>query len=338
MTALFSLIIIGSAIVILASFLPLIPTHAGIVRICDFPRLQILIGGLAGLVGLVLVRDWQSWTFWVVAPLLCLAIALQTARILPYVPFAKKESRAAETRGHGTEFSLLIANVQQKNRNSGKLSQLVEQYDPDLVFLVEVDRWWEKQLQRIADGYPHVTSLPQDNGYGILFMSRLPVESCLVRRLVKPEIPSLKVRLGLQCGHSFWFYGLHPEPPGPVQDAEERDTELLLVATEVRDEGQPAVVAGDLNDVAWSRTTARFQRVSNCLDPRRGRGLYATFHADHWFARWPLDHLFHTKDFATIQLAVLAHIGSDHFPVFVRLSFAEARDTHSRSEKISNPT
>ena len=40
-------------VVTLASFLPLIPTHAGIVRICDFPRLQILIGGLAGLVALV---------------------------------------------------------------------------------------------------------------------------------------------------------------------------------------------------------------------------------------------------------------------------------------------
>ena len=100
MTALFSIVIILSAIVILASFLPLIPTHAGIVRICDFPRLQILIGGLAGLVGLVVVCDWQSWTFWVVAPLLCLAIALQTARILPSWPrhriFASHCQRAAE--------------------------------------------------------------------------------------------------------------------------------------------------------------------------------------------------------------------------------------------------
>ena len=133
---------------ILASFLPLIPTHAGIVRICEFSLLlQIPTGGLAGLVGSSSSATGKVGLVGLRAPLLCVAIALQMARILPYVPFAKKESRAAETRGHGTEFSLLIANVQQENRESGKLSQLVEQYDPDLVFLLEVDRWWENLIK-----------------------------------------------------------------------------------------------------------------------------------------------------------------------------------------------
>ena len=331
MTLLFSAVIILSSIVIVASFLPLIPTHAGIVRICDFPRPQILIGGLAALAGLVGFYDWQSWMFWAMGPLLCLAIAGQAARILPYFPFGQKSNRAAENCGRDNEISLLMANVKQENRNAAKLLQLIERYDPDIVLVVEVDRWWEQQLRCIAEGYSHVTPLPQDDGYGFMFMTRLPVESCLVRRLVKPDTPSLKVRLGLQSSNSFWFYGVHPEPPGPVQDAEDRDAELLIIASEIRDERQPAVVAGDLNDVAWSRTTTSFRRISNCLDPRRGRGVYATFHADYWFARWPIDHLFHTAEFATVELAVLPHIGSDHFPVFARLCFV---DSSRHSSKI----
>ncbi len=309
-----------AAIVIVGTYLPLIPTHAGIVRICDFPRPQLLIAGVIALGGLAVIGSWQVALFWVIAVLLVPALLLQTLRIWPYTPLLPAPTRAPEEPGR-PKLSLLMANVLRTNRKSDTLVSLLEEYDADIVFIVEIDDWWKDQLQPIAERYPYVTALPQDNGYGILFMTRLPVEACEVRTLVREEIPSLKARLTLEPGNSFWFYGLHPEPPGPVQDAEDRDAELMIVAREMASDGEASIVAGDLNDVAWSRTTSSFQRVSGAKDPRCGRGLYATFHADYWFARWPLDHLFHTPQFATHELKVLPHIGSDHFPVFARLSY-----------------
>ncbi|MFD0987932.1 endonuclease/exonuclease/phosphatase family protein [Methyloligella solikamskensis] len=320
MAALSVAFFILAAIVIVGSYLPLIPTHAGIVRICDFPRPQLLIGGAVALAGLALTTSWQDPLFWIAAVLLIPALVLQALRIWPYMPLLPPPTRPPakpETR----KLSLLMANVRRENRNADTLVTLLKQYDPDIAFIVEIDDWWKDQLQPIADRYPHVTALPQDNGYGLLFMTRLPLEACEIRHLVRKEIPSLRAKLSLEPGNSFWFYGLHPEPPGPVQDAEDRDAELLIVAREMRDDGEASVVAGDLNDVAWSRTTSSFQRISSSQDPRRGRGLYATFHADYWFARWPLDHLFHTHEFATKEIEVLPHIGSDHFPVFARLSY-----------------
>jgi hypothetical protein len=116
---------------------------------------------------------------------------------------------------------------------------------------------------------------------------------------------------------------LHPEPPIPFEDTLGRDGELILTAREVRSDPLPAIVTGDLNDVAWSRTTRRFQRLSGLLDPRVGRGFYNTFDARFPLLRWPLDHLFHDPRFRLVSLERLPDIGSDHFPMLFELALAQ---------------
>ncbi len=78
--------------------------------------------------------------------------------------------------------------------------------------------------------------------------------------------------------------------------------------------------SGDLNDVAWSTTTRRFQRLSCLLNPRVGRGFYPTFNAFYPFLRWPLDHLFHDPKFRLNNMQRLPAIGSDHFSMLFSLA------------------
>ena len=103
--------------------------------------------------------------------------------------------------------------------------------------------------------------------------------------------------------------------------SDSRYVELIVVGKAVRASPLPGIVAGDLNDVAWSHTTRLFQRISGLLDPRIGRGMFNTFHSSLPFLRFPLDHIFHCPDFRVVRLKKLARIGSDHFPVFAELSY-----------------
>ena len=116
----------------------------------------------------------------------------------------------------------------------------------------------------------------------------------------------------------------------------ERDAELLMVGRMIDKIDEPTIVAGDLNDVAWSRTTTLFQKISGLLDPRRGRGLYSSFHAHYPLIRFPLDHVFHSNHFRLVELRRLPSIGSDHFPIFIALSYEKTAEL-TQEEPVSTP-
>jgi hypothetical protein len=113
---------------------------------------------------------------------------------------------------------------------------------------------------------------------------------------------------------------------------------LLTVAFEVRDFDGPTLVFGDLNDVAWSPTTALFQAVSAMLDPRIGRGQFNTFHARWPWLRYSLDHIFVSNHFRLVSLKRLPYIGSDHFPILAEfaLDFLGQQSPQASEEPEAN--
>ena len=205
--------------------------------------------------------------------------------------------------------------------------------DLDLILAVETDAWWDERLPVFHPYYPNAIKQPQSNYYGMHFFSKLERSAAEVRFLVEEDAPSIRADVRLRSGDMIEFNGIHPRPPEPQQDTEERDAELLIVGRHVKAGTGPAIVAGDLNDVAWSHTTQVFQRISGMLDPRRGRGMFSTFHARYPMLRWPLDHVFHEKTFTLVRLQRLRNIGSDHFPVCVELEYEPTAEGKQEAPK-----
>ena len=104
-----------------------------------------------------------------------------------------------------------------------------------------------------------------------------------------------------------------------------------MVGQHIKNNNQTAILAGDLNDVAWSKTTRRFQRISGLLDPRIGRHFINTFHVKYPFLRWALDHIFHSACFTVVDIRRLSSIGSDHFPVLTTLQY-EPEETYKQEQ------
>lgn len=306
------------------TLLPVLRLRAWWVRIWDFPRLQIALAALVALAGMALAGPPAGYVAWLLVVATMLAAAWQVAVVLPYTPLWRAQSvRSGGQPGPGT-LRLLVVNVLMTNREPERLLAVLREADPDVVLAVEVDAWWVERLAGLRATHPHGIEHPQDDTYGLLLRSRLPLIEPEVRFLLHDTIPSVRAGLRLRSGALVRLYAVHPEPPSPTEAGSSlgRDAELVIIGREIARRTRPTVVAGDLNDVAWSHTSRLFRRLSRLLDPRVGRGLYATFHAGVPWLRWPLDHVFHSEDFLLREMRRLPTFGSDHFPILAVLDHA----------------
>lgn len=317
------ILLVATGFFVLVTLLPLWRHHAWWVRVWEFPRLQLgtLLATLLIAHGLLLDYS-QAWHV-LLSALAGACLIYQLWWIAPYTrPWRNEVHRAAPDTA-GPRIRVMASNVLGSNRQAERLLTLVREYQPDVLVTLETDQWWETQLDQLLDDYPHSIRCPLDNLYGMHVYSRLPLEEPELSYLVEDDVPSMHARVRVSDTLAVRMHFLHPAPPSPTENEEstERDAELLVVARSIQDSDDPIIVSGDLNDVAWSPTTRLFRKISGLLDSRVGRGMYNTFHAHHWFLRWPLDHFFHSAHFRFIRLLRLPDIGSDHFPVFIELQY-----------------
>ena len=266
-------------------------------------------------------------------PFLIGSLLIQGYRIYPYTFFVPKVSLPTQSDDPERLISILSANVLMDNGNFDTLMECIEKWDPDVLLLTETNARWERALDPIETRYPFTIKKPLDNTYGILMYSRYELLGPNIKFLVEDDVPSIYSAIRMPSGESVDFYGLHPRPPRLNQDVHERDAELLIVGHTIERRQRPAIVAGDLNDVAWSHTTRLFRRLSGLLDPRIGRGFFNTFPTHLPFFRFPMDHIFHSTHFRLKSLEVLKSFGSDHYPIFAILSFEENRLHSFNAEK-----
>lgn len=299
-----------TAMIVCVTLLPFWNTNEWWVRAMGFPRLQILFAGMIIMIIALFLKRPARW----IIPLAMIGVcAYQGWRIYPYTPLADPEMMLAEPAPNAIK--VLTANVQMGNTHHQAVIDMVDRFDPDMLLLLETDDDWLAALHPLLSRYSTVVRQPQDNYYGLVFATRLQADEARVVQLTESRTPSLFARLRSPDGKPFHFLGLHPRPPVPGEDTGDRDRQIYAAAKFAATDNMPVVVMGDFNDVAWSNTSQTFKRVGRYLDPRIGRGFYASFDVNSPILRFPLDQLYATPSVAVVSIERLGDVGSDHFPM-----------------------
>lgn len=330
------------ALLAAGSLLPLSGSDHWFVRGWDFPRVQIVVLGWLLALGSVLTlwrgKSTHRGPLWASFALALFLSGWHGYRIFPYTPLASQQAESTEPKPDGGrtdgtgELRVVISNVEMENDQYDRWMEVMRSADPDLLIVLEPDRKWAEAIEPLTSSYPERISVPLDNWYGMVMLSKLPVVEHEVRFLVQEDVPSIDAELRLSDNQIIRVISVHPRPPEPLRgnDATARDAELTLWGKELAGETRPTIIAGDLNDVAWSSTTRLFLRTSEMLDPRRGRGMFNTFHAERFWMRFPLDHVFFSPHFTVSEIQLLPHVGSDHFPILIDLRHSPAERDEQR--------
>ncbi|MGB3799244.1 MAG: endonuclease/exonuclease/phosphatase family protein [Lewinella sp.] len=316
---------------VIGTVLPFLKYDDWWIRGFDYPRQQLVVILFLSAACWFLSNSSNDTLNISIGVVLTLAALYQAYRIYPYTTLHDKDAREAQIldddSGHLT---IMMSNVLQTNRRTDLVIDLVKKVDPDILLTVETNEWWEEKLaEGLDEEFPYRVNVPLENLYGMHLWSKIELIDPEIKYRIKDDIPGIDAKIELPNGREVDLYFVHPMPPSPSEAyaSTGRDAELALVGLEVQErDHRSTIVAGDMNDVAWSHSSRLFQRISGLLDPRRGRGLFSTFHAEYSLLRWPLDHVFHSSDFAIVDLERLPYVGSDHFPVLITLSYEPHQD------------
>jgi endonuclease/exonuclease/phosphatase (EEP) superfamily protein YafD len=300
-------------------------TDSRYLKMLDFPRIQFFITSFTCLIlFLSLTKRWQWYDHLLMVSLIGSMIVQgnylvnYTSLVADAVPAAKEGSFSSDD-----QISILLVNVKMSNKKSQPLLDLVKNKMPDLLIAMEIDDWWEKQLETIETDYPFTQETTNNAAYGMTLYSKFPLKELKVNYLQNEKVPSFESVVQLKNGKSVRVYSVHPVPPAHFEDLPDnegqREAEMVKVGNMIEDENLPTIVAGDINDVSWAATDELTGTKDLLYDVRVGRGFYNSYNANNIFMRWPLDHFFVTKEFRLITLERQPGIGSDHYPIYVKL-------------------
>jgi len=313
--------LIGLVVAIIAGRL------SGFERMLDLAahfQVQYLGGSLIGLVLCLVLRRWR----WAMLAAVCAAVTAW--QVVPwYLP--SEGGRAVGSNPSSSTLRILLANVRTSNDRYQDVVAMIDQAEPDVVVLQEVDERWLLGVKPIEADLPHIISAPRADNFGIAVFSRRPLENAHIVYLGPTELESITVEVKVG-GERVTLVATHPVPPVTRRLTRLRNEQLDAVAGAVAATPGPILVVGDLNVTMWSMTYRKLIDITGLRNARRGFGILPSWSMNKpFFARIPIDHCLHSADLGIASCRLGEPIGSDHRPLIVDVVLPDGEEATSGS-------
>jgi vancomycin resistance protein VanJ len=247
----------------------------------------------------------------------------------------------------GPSLRVMTLNILRLNPVPERILALVEQQQPDIIFLQEIERdsTQEATLQALQGSYPFQAVLADEmrlqhytainltaSRYPFILSEPVPIDA--------PGMPLLSRQVIDFNGQSIALYNIHlvaPVGSRPLTqlgdnyfvrvflgyDDRQRNQQMEALLAHLEAEDLPFIVAGDFNTSATSMTyVTRLAPVLRDSFAEAGQG---------WGSTWPvaatlgfprflpaiirMDYIFHSPGLTTVRAWTGASVGSDHLPV-----------------------
>ncbi len=238
----------------------------------------------------------------------------------------------------GRELTLVTLNLRYANHDADPAARFLEATRPDLVFLQEVSPLHLASLRdRLAESLPYGLHCVERRFCNLAILSRFPLAAARASYLgwrpvpppplppalpwqrVEQELPSesaaasgLQARALLPDGDNLQLFTVHLSWPIP---AEHQRGQFRWIARQLeRLPPGPTLLAGDFNSTPWSYGLTGFDALVPLT--RATQGLFS-FPAG--LPLLPIDQVYASDDIAVEAIDRGPAVGSDHYPVVVRL-------------------
>ncbi len=218
----------------------------------------------------------------------------------------------------GHSFRAVLLNVHTANRDSAAVLEFLEESQPDVIVLLEVNARWVQDLRPLRDLYPDSLVEPREDNFGIALFSRIPQTDSRVSWIGTTGVPSIVAQAQVE-GRPLTIVATHPLPPVNSSYAADRNRQLASLARLANEQENPVFLLGDLNATSWSPHFADLLRQTDLRDSRKGFGIQPTWPRGSPPLWIPLDHCLVSPSLKVHNRRVGPSVGSDHYPVIVDL-------------------
>jgi endonuclease/exonuclease/phosphatase (EEP) superfamily protein YafD len=242
------------------------------------------------------------------------ALAWQVAQLVPlYIagPIARPT---------GPTLRVVSQNVFTHNTNYQAVFDLVEREDPDILFLIESNQRWQREMAPLEATYPFTLHIPSRSNFGLSVYAKEPWSAIEVARFGRAQLPSLVLHLDTPEG-PVQLIATHTVPPINPNYSALRNEHLVELGEWIAASALPTLLVGDLNTTPWSPAFHDLVRAGYLQNTQRGYGISPTWTL-HNLPGIPIDHALVTRGVAIGDRRTGPQIGSDHRAVIVDFAAA----------------
>jgi endonuclease/exonuclease/phosphatase (EEP) superfamily protein YafD len=224
-----------------------------------------------------------------------------------------------------------FANVDVSNHDHRGVEAYLHALDADMVGITELSPAWRDALAGVLRHYPYRILHVENDAYGIGLYSKRPLHGSIVR--FPADGPATVVARFALAGKTVTLVVTHPHTPFGPHAGGLHQQQLRALGRARADWSARALVCGDLNTPPWSGPLRSLMHTAKLADSHRGYGYESSWPTWAWPLRVPIDNCLVSPGLAVVHRERGPKLGSDHFPLVVRL--AATRLSVARSRRLT---